>query len=70
VVHGRILPSNKFKRKSANILSLSKLTKFRKNNEAEVSKGKFPCLEDERTKSIRKKPQSIVTVGYGKERGS
>jgi hypothetical protein len=32
-VHERILPSVKFKRKSANILSLSKLMKLREKNE-------------------------------------
>ena len=43
---GRILPSIKFKRKSAKLLSLSKIMNIKKNNEVEVSKGKVPCLED------------------------
>jgi hypothetical protein len=43
-VHGRILPSIKFKRKSTNLLSLSELTKLRKSSEAEVSKGKVPLF--------------------------
>jgi hypothetical protein len=43
-VHGRILPSVKFKRKSAKLLSLSELTKLRKNSEIEVSKGKVPLF--------------------------
>jgi hypothetical protein len=46
-VHGRILPSVKLKRKSENLLSLLELTKLKKSSEAEVSKGKVPCLEDE-----------------------
>jgi hypothetical protein len=43
-VRGRILLSVKFKRKSAKLLSLSELTKLRKNSEIEVSKGKVPLL--------------------------
>jgi hypothetical protein len=43
-VRGRILPSVKFKRKSAKLLSLSELTKLRKSSEAEVSKGKVPLF--------------------------
>jgi hypothetical protein len=43
-VRGRILPSVKFKRKSAKLLSLSELTKLRKNSEIEVSKGKVPLF--------------------------
>jgi len=38
-VHGRILPSITFKRKSTKILILSKPTKLRKNNETKASKG-------------------------------
>ena len=65
---GRILPSVKFKRKSTKLLILSKITKLRKNNEVEVSKkGGIPYLEDEQTKSVRKKSWPVVTVGYGKE---
>jgi hypothetical protein len=70
-VRRRILPSIKFKRKSEKILRISELTKLRKNNEVEVSKkGRVPCLEDKQMKSVRKKPRSVVTVGYGKEHGS
>jgi hypothetical protein len=43
-VRGRILLSVKFKRKSAKLLSLSELTKLRKNSEIEVSKGKVPLF--------------------------
>jgi hypothetical protein len=43
-VRGKILLSVKFKRKSANLLSLSELTKLRKNREIEVSKGKVPLF--------------------------
>jgi hypothetical protein len=43
-VRRRILPSVKFKRKSAKLLSLSELTKLRKNSEIEVSKGKVPLF--------------------------
>jgi hypothetical protein len=43
-VHGRILPSVKFKRESTKLLSLSELTNLRKNNEVEVSKGKVPLF--------------------------
>jgi hypothetical protein len=47
-VSRRILPSVKFKRKSAKLLSLLDLTKLKKNNEVEVSKKwGVPCLEDE-----------------------
>jgi len=41
-VHKRILLSVKFKRKRENLLSLSELTKLRKDIEIEVSKGKVP----------------------------
>jgi hypothetical protein len=43
-VRGRILPSVKFKRKSAKLLSPSELTNLRKSSEAEVSKGKVPLF--------------------------
>jgi hypothetical protein len=43
-VSGRIIPRVKLKRKSANLLSLSELTKLRKSSEAEVSKGKVPLF--------------------------
>jgi hypothetical protein len=43
-VRGRTLPSVKFRRKSAKLLSLSELTKFRKSNEVEVSKEKVPLV--------------------------
>jgi hypothetical protein len=43
-VGGRTLPSVKFKRKSAKILSLSEITKFRKIDEVEVSKEKVPLV--------------------------
>jgi hypothetical protein len=33
-------------------------------------KGRFLCSEDERTRTIREEPRSIVTIGYGKECGS
>jgi hypothetical protein len=66
-VSGRILPSVKLKVKSTNLLILSYLTNIRNNSEVEVSKkGGLPCLEDEWTKSVREKPQSAVTIGYGK----
>jgi hypothetical protein len=41
-VHGRILPSIKFKRKRTKLLSLSEITKLGKSSKAEVSKGKVP----------------------------
>jgi hypothetical protein len=41
-VRGRILPSVKFKRKSTKLLSLSELTKLRKDSEIQVSKGEDP----------------------------
>jgi hypothetical protein len=43
-VRGRILPSVEFKRKSANLLSLSEITNLRKNKKIEVSKGKVPLF--------------------------
>ena len=43
-MHGSILPSVKFKRKSAKILIPSELTKVRKSSEVEVSKGKVPLF--------------------------
>jgi hypothetical protein len=46
-VHGRILPSIKFKRKSTNLLRLLEIRKLRENTEVKVSKGRVPCLEDE-----------------------
>jgi hypothetical protein len=46
-------------------LSLSELTKLRKDSEIQVSKGKILCLEDERTRSVREDPRSVVTtVGF------
>jgi hypothetical protein len=43
-VLGRILLSVKFKRKSAKLLTLSELTKLRRNSKIEVSKGKVPLF--------------------------
>jgi len=64
VVRRRILPSIKFKRKSAKLLSLSELTNLKKNSEIEVSKGKvFLCLDDEWTRSVREEPKSFMIVG-------
>jgi hypothetical protein len=40
----KTLLSVKFRRKSAKLLSLSELTKLRKNSEIEVSKGKVPLF--------------------------
>jgi hypothetical protein len=45
-VRGRTLPSVKFNRKSAKILILLELTKFRKIDEVEVSKEKVPLVEN------------------------
>ena len=67
----RILLTVKFKRKSAILLSLLELTKLRKNNEIEVSKGKvFICLEDEWKRSVWEEPRYVMTIGYGKEHES
>jgi hypothetical protein len=54
--------------KSEKLLSLSELSKLKKNSEIQTSRGMDSlCLEDEWTRSVWEEPRSVVTIGYGKE---